>query len=139
MKMSLKSHPDLRAAVFGLAALALCAGSLRATSLWDEESNGGRSLFTDRKALRKGDLVTIVVDRSTTSKKDQSTETSKTVSELARLQICSPDAGLRQELAAALPDLQSVCRAQRVEVAANPDAGLEILPADLDGITLGLL
>ena len=60
-------------------------------------------------------------------------------SELARLQICSPDAGLRQELAAALPDLQSVCRAQRVEVAANPDAGLEILPADLDGITLGLL
>jgi len=51
-----------------------------ATSLWDEQSNGGRSMYTDRKAFRVGDLVTIVVNQSTTAAKDQSTESSKETS-----------------------------------------------------------
>lgn len=85
MKTLWKSLRRLRAGALSLAALILCTGSLWATSLWDEESNGARSLYTDRKALRKGDLVTIIVNLSSISAKDQSTETSKTVSELARL------------------------------------------------------
>jgi flagellar L-ring protein precursor FlgH len=51
-----------------------------ATSLWDETSNGARSLYTDRKAFRVGDLVTIVINQSTTAVKDQNTETSKDTS-----------------------------------------------------------
>lgn len=49
-----------------------------ATSLWDESANGARSMYTDRKAFRVGDLVTIVVNQSTTAVKDQSTKTAKT-------------------------------------------------------------
>jgi flagellar L-ring protein FlgH len=51
-----------------------------ATSLWDESANGARSMYTDRSAFRVGDLVTIVVNQSTTAAKDQSTQTSKTTS-----------------------------------------------------------
>jgi flagellar L-ring protein FlgH len=49
-----------------------------ATSLWDESSNGARSMYTDRRAFRVGDLITIVVNQSTTAAKDQTTDTSKT-------------------------------------------------------------
>ena len=55
-----------------------------ATSLWDESVNGGRSLFTDRKGFRKGDLVTIVVNQNTSTVKDQKTETAKTASQLSQ-------------------------------------------------------
>lgn len=51
-----------------------------ATSLWDENVNGGRPLYSDRTAFRRGDLITIVVNQSTSAAKQQSTETSKEVS-----------------------------------------------------------
>jgi flagellar L-ring protein FlgH len=52
-----------------------------ATSLWEEADRGGRSvsLFSDRVAANKGDLITIVVNQSTTANRQQSTETEKTV------------------------------------------------------------
>jgi flagellar L-ring protein FlgH len=55
--------------------------SCHATSLWDESERGGRaiSLFSDRTASRVGDLVTIVVNQSTSANKDQQTETDKSV------------------------------------------------------------
>jgi flagellar L-ring protein FlgH len=51
-----------------------------ATSLWDESANGARSLYSDRKAFRVGDLVTIVINQSTTAAKDQTTDSSKVTS-----------------------------------------------------------
>jgi len=80
MKTPLKYSPEwARLALlisFGL--LAIPAG---ATSLWDEGVNGGRSMYADRVAFRRGDLVTIVVNQSTTAVKDQSTKTHKTTLE----------------------------------------------------------
>lgn len=52
--------------------------SAQATSLWDENVNGGRSLYADRKAFRRGDLVTIVINQSTTAAKNNRTQTDKT-------------------------------------------------------------
>jgi flagellar L-ring protein FlgH len=71
---------EVRRILFGslFAILVPCTGL--ATSLWDENANGGRSLFTDRKAFRVGDLVTIVVNLTTTAVKDQNTDTTKEVS-----------------------------------------------------------
>lgn len=86
MKMWSKSSLEFAGWGWALLTLILFAGPLLATSLWDEESNGERSLFADRKAFRRGDLVTIIVNQVTTAIKDQSTQTAKTVSELARLQ-----------------------------------------------------
>jgi len=57
-----------------------------ATSLWDEAISGGHSLFADRKAYRKGDLVTITVNQSTIGVKDQKTTTSKVTSESEKLE-----------------------------------------------------
>lgn len=50
-----------------------------ATSLWEEADRNGRavSLFSDRVAANKGDLLTIVVNQSTVAKRDQKTETKK--------------------------------------------------------------
>jgi flagellar L-ring protein precursor FlgH len=59
--------------------LALASQSF-ATSLWDEKLNGSRSIYTDRTAFQKGDLVTIVINQSTVVLKDQKTETDKVVS-----------------------------------------------------------
>jgi flagellar L-ring protein precursor FlgH len=86
MKMWLKLfHKHLPGGiVFSL--LVLSTGSSLATSLWDEEVNGGRSLYSDRKAVRRGDLVTIVINLDSKATKDQSTQTSKTVDMLARFQ-----------------------------------------------------
>jgi flagellar L-ring protein FlgH len=63
-----------------LTLLGACTVPASAASLWDEEANGARSMFTDRTAFRKGDLVTIVVNQNTSAIKDQSTETTKEVS-----------------------------------------------------------
>lgn len=58
----------------------LLAGSLllphlHADSLWREESS--QSLFVDKRAYKVGDIVTILVQESNKSSKDNSTETSK--------------------------------------------------------------
>jgi len=57
-----------------------------ATSLWDEKVNGGRSIFADRRAFRRGDLITITISLSTVGVKDQKTTTSKVTSESEKLE-----------------------------------------------------
>ena len=56
-------------------ALLLLATSLPADSLWHEDV--AKSMFADKRAGRVGDLVTILVQESTTATKDNSTKTSK--------------------------------------------------------------
>ena len=88
MQTSLKSfrkHSAFGKLSCGLISLVVLLGpaltSVRATSLWDENVNGGRSLYADRRAFRRGDLVTIVINQSTVAAKDQRTATDKTTSE----------------------------------------------------------
>jgi flagellar L-ring protein precursor FlgH len=50
----------------------------RADSLWKD--TGSRALASDRKAAAVGDIVTILVQESSTATKDNSTSTSKSVS-----------------------------------------------------------
>ena len=59
---------------------------LFATSLWDESVNGGQSIYTDRRAGRRGDLITIIINQTTTATKEQRTQTSKTTAEAAEFQ-----------------------------------------------------
>ena len=73
------------AILIGWLCYAFCV-SASATSLWNERENGGRSIYTDRKAFRVGDLVTIVINQTTTATKNQRTATDKTVEETARFQ-----------------------------------------------------
>jgi flagellar L-ring protein FlgH len=74
----------MKASTLALSIIALVSWVIpsSATSLWEEADKNGRavSLFSDRVAANKGDLVTIVVNQSTTAKRDQSTETEKSVS-----------------------------------------------------------
>jgi len=56
-------------------ALLFCATSLPADSLWHDDV--AKSMFSDKRAGRVGDLVTILVQESTTATKDNSTKTSK--------------------------------------------------------------
>ncbi|MDD2708763.1 MAG: flagellar basal body L-ring protein FlgH [Verrucomicrobiae bacterium] len=81
MKISSKSLPEVASRAILATLLLLAPVAAHATSLWDEEVAGGRTLFSDRKAVRKGDLVTIVVNLSTSATKDQSSKTSKTTTE----------------------------------------------------------
>jgi len=53
----------------------LIAVSVSADSLWREQS--ARSMFSDKKAFAIGDILTIVVQESSTASKDNSTKTSK--------------------------------------------------------------
>ncbi len=81
MKTPSKSYPEWVRLTLLITFWILSIAAARATSLWDEGHNGGRSLFADHVAFRRGDLVTIVVNQSTTTAKDQKTKTSKTTSE----------------------------------------------------------
>ena len=56
-------------------ALLLLAASLPADSLWHEDA--AKSMCADKRAGRVGDIVTILVQESTTATKDNSTKTSK--------------------------------------------------------------
>jgi flagellar L-ring protein precursor FlgH len=55
--------------------LLFCATSLPADSLWHDDV--AKSMCADKRAGRVGDLVTILVQESTTATKDNSTKTSK--------------------------------------------------------------
>ncbi len=81
MKIQSRSYPEWVRLGLLIAFWFLTIAAARATSLWDEGRNGGRSMFTDRTAFRRGDLITIVVNQSTTATKNQDTKTSKTTSE----------------------------------------------------------
>jgi flagellar L-ring protein precursor FlgH len=65
-------RPVLMLAAVGLLSL---ASGLRADSLWSEDVS--RSLYSDRRATRVGDIVTILVQETSTATKDNSTKTSK--------------------------------------------------------------
>lgn len=56
-----------------IAALVLPAA--RADSLWQAESN--RSMYSDRKAFAVGDILTVLVQESSTASKDNNTKTAK--------------------------------------------------------------
>lgn len=61
--------------------LALCAALLavgaRAESLWPASGTGARSMFADRKASAKGDILTIVVAESAVASSSQSKKSSR--------------------------------------------------------------
>jgi flagellar L-ring protein FlgH len=61
-----------------LAALALGPFSAAAQSLWQDGNS--RSMYSDKRAGRVGDLITILVQENTTANKDNKTSTSKTAS-----------------------------------------------------------
>jgi flagellar L-ring protein FlgH len=65
-------HPG---SALAASALLLFATSLPADSLWHEDV--AKPMFADKRAGRVGDLVTILVQESTTATKDNSTKTSK--------------------------------------------------------------
>ena len=62
-------------AALAASVLLFCATSLPADSLWHDDV--AKSMFADKRAGRVGDLVTILVQESTTATKDNSTKTSK--------------------------------------------------------------
>ena len=53
----------------------LLVGSAHADSLWRDDAS--RSMAADRKAVAVGDMLTIIVQESSTATKDNSTTTSK--------------------------------------------------------------
>ncbi|HEY1110282.1 MAG TPA: flagellar basal body L-ring protein FlgH [Opitutaceae bacterium] len=85
MKTVSKSASNLFAFV---AAAALVAGpALSAESLWPASGAGSRSMFSDRKAAAKGDILTIVVAESAvaqTSQKKNSSRESATADALTQ-------------------------------------------------------
>lgn len=58
----------------------LAAGSARAESLWNRTPGGGRSLVSDAKASRSGDIVTIIVQENATAQNTQKTSADKSSS-----------------------------------------------------------
>lgn len=70
---SLSAARTVGTLLLGIAAVALCTvlvSSLRADSLWNSASNG-RSMFSDRKAGAKGDILTIVIAESAVAQSSQ--------------------------------------------------------------------
>src|SRR5687767_3907544 len=51
--------------------LATLAPSLRADSLWSASGQSSRSMFADRKAAAKGDILTIVISESAVAQSSQ--------------------------------------------------------------------
>jgi len=66
-----------------LTSIAICTGGLRADSLLKPRT---KSMFADKRAVATGDLLTIIVQENTTSKKDNSTSTSKNADIAAKLE-----------------------------------------------------
>ncbi len=63
-------------ALFTLLLLAVTPG-LRAESLWSANGQTSRSMFADRKAAAKGDILTIVVSESAVAQSSQSKKSSR--------------------------------------------------------------
>lgn len=60
-----------------LSALCLSLGSVRADSLWTTANNPERSMFADRKAARKGDILTVLVSEVAATQSSQSKKSNK--------------------------------------------------------------
>jgi flagellar L-ring protein precursor FlgH len=68
---------------FAATFLVLCLGatpSLFADSLWTSPANSEHSMYSDRKASRVGDILTVVISESVAQQLSQSTKSSKTSS-----------------------------------------------------------
>ncbi|GBC97446.1 Flagellar L-ring protein [bacterium HR16] len=63
----------MRTFVIGLLILLMC-GCVPADSLWKD---GNRSLYADRKAVKEGDVLTVLIYESTTASSRADTKTSK--------------------------------------------------------------
>lgn len=63
----------MRTSMIGLIILLIC-GCVVADSLWKD---GNRSLYADRKAVKEGDLLTVLIYESTTASSRADTKTSK--------------------------------------------------------------
>ena len=61
----------LAAFVLFVFALILLAPAARADSLWPTDTQGARSMFADRKASAKGDILTIIVAESAVAQSSQ--------------------------------------------------------------------
>ena len=72
------SHKSLMLAGIFSGSMLLFVTSLRSDSLWTEGSS--TSLFTDRRASRVGDILTVIVQESNTTSKDQNNQTAKKTS-----------------------------------------------------------
>jgi flagellar L-ring protein precursor FlgH len=74
-RRSLRPRRLSATSVLAASALLLFAAPLRADSLWHEED--AKPMCADKRAGRVGDIVTILVQESSTATKDNSTKTSK--------------------------------------------------------------
>ena len=63
-------------ALFTLLLLSVTPG-LRAESLWSANGQASRSMFADRKAAAKGDILTIVVSESAVAQSSQSKKSTR--------------------------------------------------------------
>ncbi|GIX50644.1 MAG: flagellar L-ring protein [Limisphaera sp.] len=75
MKPSNSTRPVHRSLLPAALALALAAPALPAQSLWKDERS--RSMFADKRALAVGDVLTVLVQESTTTAKDNKTSTAR--------------------------------------------------------------
>lgn len=57
--------------------LAAVAGSVAAESLWVDPKTSSTSVYADKKALKVGDIVTIIIEESAVSSQQASTDTKK--------------------------------------------------------------
>ncbi len=73
------AHTAWSLTVFGLFTLLLLAVTpgLRAESLWSANGQNSRSMFADRKAAAKGDILTIVVSESAVAQSSQSKKSTR--------------------------------------------------------------
>lgn len=75
---SLSSAHTVGTLLLGVAVLFfVVASTLRADSLWNSGTSGQRSMFADRKAAAKGDILTIVVAESAVAQSSQNKSSSR--------------------------------------------------------------
>ncbi|HEX4343234.1 MAG TPA: flagellar basal body L-ring protein FlgH [Verrucomicrobiae bacterium] len=70
----MKTRPYFTCIMAAAAVMSLTA-DVRAQSLWHD--NGSRPMFADKRALGIGDILTVIVQETTTTSKDNKTATSK--------------------------------------------------------------
>jgi flagellar L-ring protein precursor FlgH len=74
----MKPYKNALAGVVLVAILAIFSSSCFAQSLWHDSIS--KSMYSDKRASRVGDLITILVQENTTASKDNATSTSKKAS-----------------------------------------------------------
>ncbi len=72
-----RSRPASVGSAVGLMAACMLAPAARADSLWPSGNAGARSMFADRKAAAKGDILTIVIAESAVAQSSQNKSSSR--------------------------------------------------------------